>query len=223
MRLRLTSNNYLALYGRAYFLALQRPEEGMAEAERALALNPSFLPTYLALWTAYWMAGHPEQADVYADTALRLSPHDTLAYSFLRAKGFGFFARSRYEQATDLFKRAIAAYPGYPIAYMMLTASLALSGHDAEAHETLKHYLELPGTSPKTLAQFKARQPRSYLRSYNDRVDQGLRKAGMPEESARRWREDLNLSQVFASPAGGPHCGPNCKLLGATRASAPSP
>ena len=152
----------------------------MAEAERALALNPSFLPTYLALWTAYWMAGHPEQADVYADTALRLSPHDTLAYSFLRAKGFGFFARSRYEQATDSFKRAIAAYPGYPIAYMMLTAWLALSGHDAEAHETLKHYLDLPGTSPKTLAQFKARSP--FLRDFNDRVDQGLRKAGMPEE-----------------------------------------
>ena len=173
-------NNYLALYGRALFLALQRPEEGMAEAERALALNPSFLPTYLALWTAYWMAGHPEQADVYADTALRLSPHDTLAYSFHREKGFGFFAQSRYEQATDLFKRAIAAYPGYPIGYMMLTASLALSGHDAEAHETLKHYLDLPGTSPKTLAQFKARSP--FLRDFNDRVDQGLRKAGMPEE-----------------------------------------
>jgi adenylate cyclase len=173
------SNNYLAVYGRSWLLGFQHPEEGIVQAERAL-LNPSFLPTYLALWFTNWMAGHPEKADAYTDTALRLSPHDTLMSSFLREKGFGFFARSRYEEATDTFKRAIAATPGYSLAYMMLAASQALSGHDREARETLQQYLDLPGDNPKTLAQFTARSP--YLPEFNDRVYQGLLKAGLPEQ-----------------------------------------
>src|SRR5271168_1939251 len=37
-------NNYLAHYARSFFLAPHRPDEAIAEAERALALNPSFLP-----------------------------------------------------------------------------------------------------------------------------------------------------------------------------------
>ena len=173
------SNNYLAVYGRSWLLGFQHPEEGIIQAERALELNPSFLPTYLALWFTNWMAGHPEKADAYADTALRLSPHDTLIYSFLREKGFGFFARSRYEEATDTFKRVIAGNPGYSIAYMMLAASQALSGHDREASETLRQYLELPDDNPKTLAQFMTRSP--YLPDFNSQVYLGLRKAGMPE------------------------------------------
>src|SRR5580704_12971097 len=74
------SNNYLAHYVRSWFLAPQRPEEAIVEAERTLALNPSFLPVYTSLWIANWAAGRLEKADEYADAALRLGPHDSLAY-----------------------------------------------------------------------------------------------------------------------------------------------
>ncbi len=68
--------------------------------------------------------------------------------------------------------------------YMRLTASLALSGHDAEARETLLRYLALPLDIPRTMTQFKARQPfdTPYLRNYYDRFYQGLGKAGLPEQ-----------------------------------------
>ena len=166
------------------FLAPQRPEEAIAEAERALALNPSFVPAYIPLWIANWTSGRTEKADEYADAALRLSPHDPHAFAFLSDKGIGLFTLSRYEEATDFFKRAIAANPEYAIAYIKLTASLALSGHDAEARETLRRYLALPLDIPRTIAQFKARQPDDTpnLRSYYDRFYEGLRKAGLPEE-----------------------------------------
>ena len=177
------SNNYLAHYARSFLLAAQRPEEAIAEAERALALNPSFLPAYLSLWIANWTAGRTEKAIEYADAALRLSPHDSLAYAFLNDKGIGLFTLSRYEEATEFFKRSIAEYPEYALSYMNLTASLALSGHDAEARETLRRYLALPLDIPKTIAQFKARQPYDApsWRSYYDRLYEGLRKAGLPE------------------------------------------
>jgi adenylate cyclase len=182
--LAIDSNNYFAHYARSLFLAPQRPDEAIAEAERALALNPSFLPAYISLWIANWTAGRTEKADQYPDEALRLSPHDSLAYIYLGEKGDGLFNQSRYEAATEFFKRAITVYPETATSYFRLAASLALSGHDAEAREALRRYLALPLDIPKTIAQFKARQPYDTpnLHSYYDRVYEGLRKAGLPEE-----------------------------------------
>jgi adenylate cyclase len=180
------SNNYLAHHARSWFLVLapQRPEEAIVEAERTLALNPSFVPAYIPLWIANWTAGRTEKADEYADAALRLSPHDPQAYAYLNTKGMGLFTLSRYEEATEFFKRSIAVNPEYALAYARLAASLALSGHDAEASDTLRRYLAMPPDVPKTIAQFKARQPDDTpnLRNFYDRLYEGLRKAGLPEE-----------------------------------------
>jgi len=55
--LALDPNNYLAHYARAFFLAYQRPDEAIEEAERTLALNPSLLQAYFAFWAASWSAG----------------------------------------------------------------------------------------------------------------------------------------------------------------------
>jgi cytochrome c-type biogenesis protein CcmH/NrfG len=48
------SNNYLAHYARAFFLAEQSPEEAIAEGERVLALNPSFIPVYIPQPSVIW-------------------------------------------------------------------------------------------------------------------------------------------------------------------------
>jgi adenylate cyclase len=182
--LAIDSNNYFAHYARSQFLAPQRPDEAIVEAELALALNPSFLPAYISLWVANWTAGRTEKADQYLDEALRLGPHDSLANVFLGEKGDGLFNQSRYEAATEFFKRAIAVAPEAVNPNFKRAASLALSGHDAEAREALRRYLALPLDIPKTIAQFKARQPYDTpnLRSYYDRLYEGLRKAGLAEE-----------------------------------------
>jgi adenylate cyclase len=166
----------------------KRPDEAIVEAERALALNPSFLPAYISLWIANWTGGRTEKADEYPDAALRFSPHDSLAYIYLGEKGDGLFNQSRYEAATEFYKRSITVYPETATSYFRLAASLALSGHDAEAREALRRYLALPLDIPKTIAQFKARQPYDTpnLRSYYDRLYEGLRKAGLPEGEAKK-------------------------------------
>jgi adenylate cyclase len=136
--LAIDSNNYFAHYAKSSYLAAQRQDEAIVEAERTLALNPSFLPAYISLWIANWTAGRTEKADQYDDEALRLGPHDSLAVVFLGEKGDGLFIRSRYEEATEFFKRAIAVAPEAVQPSFKLAASLALSGHDAEAREALR-------------------------------------------------------------------------------------
>ena len=70
-------------------------------------------------------------------------------------------------------------------------AALALTDHDEEAREALQRYLALPSTGPlKTIAAWKAyfdlQVPKqggdSRFVEMNERVYDGLRKAGMPEE-----------------------------------------
>jgi adenylate cyclase len=127
------SNNYLAHYARSLFLAFERPDEAIVEGERALALNPSFAPTYNALSTGSVSAGQPQKAIEYAETALRLSPHDPLAYAFVRDKGLARFTLTRYKEAADAFRASTAINPDLAINFLMLAASAALQGQDADA------------------------------------------------------------------------------------------
>ena len=69
-------------------------------------------------------------------------------------------------------------------------AALALTGDETEAREALQRYLALPSTGPfKAIAAWKAYYsaqggdpPRVEA---NERVYDGLRKAGMPEGEAK--------------------------------------
>jgi Tfp pilus assembly protein PilF len=93
-----------------------------------------------------------------------------------------------YDQATEWARQAIAISPNYTqYIHATLVAALALAGHDAEAREALQRYLALASTGPlKTIAAFKAHfsaqggGPASV--EANERVYDGLRKAGMPEK-----------------------------------------
>ena len=70
-----------------------------------------------------------------------------------------------------------------------LVAALAFTGHEAEAREALQRYLALPShRALKTIAAWKALAQISGWTSDPrclemwDRMIEGLRKAGMPEE-----------------------------------------
>ena len=56
----------------------------------------------------------------------------------------------------------------------------------ADAHETLKRYLAVNGVTTTTIAQLRKQQlslaDNSTWVAYNERLFEGLRKAGMPEE-----------------------------------------
>jgi adenylate cyclase len=177
-------NAYPAHHAKASILLTQkRFEEAIVEAERSLALNPSFVNAYSDLCTANSFLGRPQKAVDYADRAIRLSPRDPLLYVFHFQKGLAFALLHQDEEAIEWLRRALAGAPQWPLPQALLAAALAMTGHEAEARQTLKRYLSLSGTRAKTLAQWKGQLPSdnpAFL-AYAARVTEGLRKAGLPE------------------------------------------
>jgi adenylate cyclase len=83
-------------------------------------------------------------------------------------------------------RRTLKIAPDAPIANALLASALALTERQAEAGEALKRYLSLKATTSKTITEFRSQHRAvSYnpkWLAYSDRLVEGLRKAGMPEE-----------------------------------------
>jgi predicted Zn-dependent protease len=92
----------------------------------------------------------------------------------------------RDDQAVEWLHRMLAMIPENSIGRALLTSVLGLTGRQAEARDALQKYLSLKGTTSKTIAEFRARHramsdSQKWL-AYSDRLVEGLRRAGMPEE-----------------------------------------
>jgi adenylate cyclase len=176
---------YLAHHAKAWLMLAERnPEAAIEEEERSLAVNPSYIGSYVALCSAQIAMGQPELALKTADTAIRLSPRDPVLPAIDVQKGEAYLMLKQDDQAIEALRRSIAESPESPTALPWLIAALALGGHDDEARALLQRYLALGLTRIKTVAQFKALDasdnPR-YL-ALRERLYDGLRKAGMPEQ-----------------------------------------
>jgi TolB-like protein/Flp pilus assembly protein TadD len=166
-----------------------REDEAIAEFERALSLDPALVNALAGLGWDYFYLGQFEKGLEYLDKAIRLSPHDPYVSGWYQGKGAGHFALKQYDQAIEWDRRAIASSPSAnPWMHLNLIASLALAGHETEAHDALRNYIASVPSGPKTPAAMKAfsasnistRNNPRWLETF-DRLDDGLRKAGMPE------------------------------------------
>jgi TolB-like protein/class 3 adenylate cyclase/Flp pilus assembly protein TadD len=189
--LALDPNYSYAHGGKAAILRAQgRPDEAVTESERALTLDPANVFAYASLAYDNLILGQFERSLEGLDKAIRLSPHDPSLGEWYSAKSSANFGLKQYDRAIDAARRAITISPTHdPFSHGNLIAALALTGRETEAHDALQRYLALPGSRPRTIAAWKAlsaqykyehEDPR--LLDDWDRVIDGLRKAGMPEE-----------------------------------------
>jgi len=183
--LRADSNSYHAHHARALALLAQgRPEEAIAAAQRSLKLNPGFIPAYRSLCTANTHLGRAQEMIDYSDKAMRLSPFDPYLAVFHHHRGVACFMLHRDDDAIASLRRAVAGNSHYPLAVAYLAAVLALTGQEAEARHMLERYFLTPGTKTRTIARWRSLAHSSnptYL-SQRERLYEGLRNAGMPEE-----------------------------------------
>jgi adenylate cyclase len=174
---------YMAHCVKATVLEVQhRVPDGIAAAERCLALNPTYAGAYRVLALLHFFLAQPEKMLEYADRGIRLSPRDPQTSTFLLIKAWAYLMMKQDDEALVWLRRAAAASPQTPTILAGLTSALALTGHDTEARATLAQYLALDNTRTRTIAQWDyVPDDNAAFLEFHLRFKDGLRKAGMPE------------------------------------------
>jgi TolB-like protein/class 3 adenylate cyclase len=150
-----------------------RSEQGIAEFERALALDPNLAAAHGDIGLAKIFIGRPEETEAHEKEALRLSPRDSFAWLWLHFSGAAKLTLGANEEAVVLFRRSIENNRTNPLTHFFLAAALANLGKLQEAQSETKAGLALdPGFS---IHRFSGGG------QAGDSLLDAMRKAGVPE------------------------------------------
>ncbi|HZZ25420.1 MAG TPA: adenylate/guanylate cyclase domain-containing protein [Roseiarcus sp.] len=151
-----------------------RSAQGIAEFERALALDPNLATAHGDMGLAKIFVGRPEETEAHEKEALRLSPRDSFAWLWLHFTGAAKMALGANEEAVALFRRSIENNRTIPLTHFFLAAALANLGKLEEAQFEAKAGLAVdPGFSIPRLGNGG---------QADARLLNALRKAGVPEQ-----------------------------------------
>jgi len=120
-----------SLLGNIY-LQMQRYEEAIAEAERAVALRPNGANHHVWLAMVLTSAGRPAEALGLIRKALRLNPFPPSWY--FNALGNTHRPMGAYEEAIAAYQKAVDRTPDFLLVHIGLAASYSALGRTGEAH-----------------------------------------------------------------------------------------
>ena len=159
-----------------------RATRGVGELERALVLNRNLGVAHAWIGLAKIVQGRAEETQTHIDEAFRISPSDGAAFLWKNIEGQARLYLGEDEEAVDVFRQSIDGSRNFPLNYFYLAAALAHRGRHSEAEAEVKAGL---GIAPSfTLARFRAgvESDNSVYLAQRERVIEGMRKAGAPEE-----------------------------------------
>lgn len=119
--------------GRALWLR-GRPEQSVAELERAIDLSPNFALAHYNLAFVHATAGDAAAAVASSDRSRELSPFDPMLFGMLGARAMALVRLGRFEEAAGWAVKAAARPNAFPHIRAIAAYSLALSGALDEAH-----------------------------------------------------------------------------------------
>ena len=185
--LALNANSSVAHFIKGQVLRAERRfDDAIAEYERALTLDPSGVVALGGLSFTYNDVGQYEKAIGFFDKAIRLSPRDPDLFFWYAGKSWAYFALEQDDRAIEWARRSIAINPNFWPPHCLLAVALVLTGHEAEARDerqrnaALFPYKSIAAVKASWLAPPPSADPR--VRATFDRIVEGLRKAGVPEE-----------------------------------------
>jgi TolB-like protein/class 3 adenylate cyclase len=166
------------------YMLTRRAAQGIAECEHALELDRNLDSAHSAIGLGKIYIGRAEETEPHVGEALRLSPRDTMAHTWMFYAGVAKNCLGLYDQAVAWCRRAIEANRNYPLAYFMLAAALAQLGRLDEAHAAVKARLALnPAfTLSGARAAWSAISGDSTHLAQLELILEGMRKAGVPEQ-----------------------------------------
>ncbi len=116
----------------AYVFLLQKQfAQAIAEAERAMVLEPNDADACVTLGEILSCAGRPQEAVGLVEKALRLDPHYPASYLF--ALGQAYYLTGRHEEAIAALKRLLTRNPHHPRAHFFLAMVYSEVGRKEEA------------------------------------------------------------------------------------------
>jgi len=151
--------------------------KAIAEYQRAIELNPNCSLAYGSLGTALNYSGEFDESIRNNEIAIRSDPMDiSIAFRFTSI-ALAHYLAGRYGEAEEWARKAVYRKPNWYMGHTMLAASLAQLNRLKEANETVDNYLQLfPHARISALKEHPFKNPSDLLR-----LEEGLRKAGLPE------------------------------------------
>jgi len=159
----------------------KRAVQGIAECERALALDRNLADAHGFIGLAKFFLGRSEETEAHIREALRLSPRDNNAYRWFMFVGLAKLSIGADAEAVAWLRRSIEANRNHPVPHWYLAAALSLLGSPDEARAAAQAGLVLNPTF--TLRRYRARVASdhpAYLAG-KERTCEGMRMAGVPE------------------------------------------
>ncbi len=157
------------------FYTLKREhEKAIAEAERAVALDPGGAFVHLAYGMSLNYGGRSEEAIPVLQKAIRLNPLGETGY-FLHL-GHAYRVTGRFDEAVSAYKKSLQRSPDNIFAHLSLAATYSMMGREQEARAEAAEVLRL---NPKFSVDSYAKRITFKDQSVTDKFIDGLRKAGL--------------------------------------------
>lgn len=119
-------------------LAQRMYEEAIAEAQRAIELDPNDSDSHLTMGKVLIFAHRQEEALDFVKKAMRLDPHN-IAYP-LYLRGLAHFAMGQLDEGVTLIERALTHNPEISRGAVVLAAAYAHLSRDPQARAALDNY-----------------------------------------------------------------------------------
>jgi TolB-like protein/Tfp pilus assembly protein PilF len=181
--LSLAPNHALAQYLLGgVFIYTDRALEGLAKCEYALALDRNLAAAHSMIGLAKCVSGKAEETESHVLEALRLSPRDTNAYNWMTVAGTAKLYLGANEEAVAWLRRSIETNRNAPIVHYYLAAALAQLGQLDKARAAAMAGLALNSSFTIRLFRSSASSNNPTYLAQRERVHDGMRMAGVPEE-----------------------------------------
>jgi tetratricopeptide (TPR) repeat protein len=162
-------------------ICTNRAAQGIAECERALALNRNLANAHGVIGEAKLFLGRGAETEIHTAEALRLSPHDVLAFRWFSNVAFSKLQVDADAEALNWFRRSIEANRNYPLVHFGLASALVRLNSLDEAKAAARSGLGLDPTF--TIRRFRdgpSTDNPTYL-AKRERIYEGMRLAGVPD------------------------------------------
>jgi tetratricopeptide (TPR) repeat protein len=157
-----------------FALYRRQHQRAIAEARKALALEPNDITSHLSMGRTLIYAGRPQEATNFIKKAMLLDPHNiALPLYYL---GLVHFCLGKLDEAASFCERALTHNPELMDPSIVLAVTYAHLGSDQEAEDMLKRFLEGEQFTPDIQAIMYRFPFKNF--EVSDRFAGGLLKAG---------------------------------------------